>query len=347
MAIHITMTTDVLARSRFVVSPAHEVVSAVRLRGRHPAPHARAWYELAACRMDRGLLAVLEALVPDEHDYVSDFLAPPPEPGDTIARQAARIAGTDPAVVDYHLDIGLRGRAVRPGVAAMHGDAARYERWRRPVPPVLAELVACGPEVVARTAAEAVLAFFEAGVACDWPDVAALLAEDIRRRGELVAARGAVAALTSLGPGLTWNGDGVSLARRFEGTVGWAREGLLFVPVTAHDGPVRFTAEEPYTPMLVYRPDGIARLWERQVPPDPAPALAELVGSTRAQLLMVLDEPLSTRDLSRRYHWSEPTVSYHLKVLERSRLVAAERRGRWVLYRQTPLGEQLLGPCEP
>lgn len=344
MAIHITMTTDVLARSRFVVSPAHEVVSAVRLRERHPAPHARAWYERAAGRMDGELLAVLESLVPDDHDYSPDFLAPPPEPGDGIVQQAARIATTAPEVVDYHLDIGLRGRDVRPDVAALHGGAARYDRWRRPVPPVLAELVAHGPGVVARTAAEAVLAFFEAGVAAGWPDAAALLAEDIRRRADLVAARGAVAALTSLGPGLTWDGDGVSLPRRYEGTVGWAHEGLLFVPVTAHHGPVRFTAEKPYTPMLVYRPDGIARLCEPSAPPDPLPALAELVGSTRAQLLMVLDEPLSTRDLSRRYHWSEPTVSYHLKVLERSRLVAAERRGRWVLYRQTPLGAQLLGP---
>ena len=344
MAIHITMTTDVLGRSRFVVSPAHEVMSAVRLRDRHPAPHARAWYERAASRMDRHLLAVLESLVPDDHEYVPDFLAPPPEPGDTIEQQAARIAGTAPSVVDYHLDIGLRGRAVRPDVAALYGSVARYERWRRPTPPVLADLVARGPEAVARTAAEAVLTFFEAGVANGWPDAATLLADDIRRRGDLVAARGAVAALAGLGPGLTWTGDGVRLARRYEGTIGWAREGLLFVPVTAHHGPVRFSAEEPYTPMLIYRPDGIARLWERPVLLDPAPALAELVGSTRAQLLMVLDEPLSTRDLSRRYHWSEPTVSYHLKVLERSRLVAAERRGRWVLYRQTPLGARLLGP---
>ena len=343
MAIHITMTTDVLARSRFVVSPAHEVVSTVRLRRTHPAPHARTWYERAAGRMDGYLLAVLEALVPDDHDYSPDFLAPPPEPGTTIQQQVTQIAGTPPEVVDYHLDIGLRGRDVRPDVAVLHGGAERYERWRRPVPTVLADLVARGPATVARTAADAVQAFFEDGISADWPDAAALLAEDVRRRGDLVTRRGAVAALTSLGPGLSWDGDGVSLPRPYEGTVGWAREGLLFVPVTAHHGPVRFTAEEPYTPMLAYRPDGIARLWERADPPDPAPALAELVGSTRAQLLTVLDEPRSTRELSRRYHWSEPTVSYHLKVLERSGLVAAERRGRLVLYQQTSLGSRLLG----
>jgi hypothetical protein len=123
VAIRITMTADQLGRSRFAISPAQEVVSVLRLRAGHPARHARAWYLRARALMPANELALLEALVPADHDYAPDFLTPPPaRPVETIEEQARIIARTPADDVERQLDIGLRGRPIRPDVVALFGD---------------------------------------------------------------------------------------------------------------------------------------------------------------------------------------------------------------------------------
>ncbi|MDO3703191.1 helix-turn-helix domain-containing protein [Micromonospora sp. C28SCA-DRY-2] len=341
MVLRIAMTADTLGRSRFAASPVHEVIDTVRLREHHPAPHARTWYRRARERMPGRLREVLEALVPIDHDYSPDFLSPVPTRGAPVEAMVEQIASTPPEVVEHHLDIGLRGRPVRADVAGLFATRTEYEQWRRPAPAVLDDLVRRGPRVVAAVAAEAIGTFFDVAVREDWPAVRGVLDADIRRRGDLSAARGAVAMLESLGPGLSWQESGISLDRRYDGTIDWAHDGLLLVPTTAHVGPVRIAAERPLTPMLVYRADDIARLWARRRD-DPARAVADLIGGTRAALLTALTEPRSTGELSRELHWTEPTVSYHLRVLLAAGLVDRNRRGRRVLYQRTPLGSALL-----
>ena len=71
--------------------------------------------------------------------------------------------------------------------------------------------------------------------------------------------------------------------------------------------------------------------------------MADLLGGTRAALLARLTSPMSTGELSRDLHWSEPTVSYHLMILLRAGLVDRSRRGRQVFYRRTTLGASLTG----
>lgn len=344
VAIRIPMTAEVLGRSRFAFSPVHEVVSAVQRRDRHPAPHARTWYARARERMPAQLLEVLEALVPDDHPYSPDFLAPAPErSAETIDDLTRRVAETPVAVVEHHLDVALRGRRVRPDVVELHASEAAYEQWRRPVPAALVGLIDEGPAAVARTAAEALLSFYDAAVAEDWPAVRAVLDEDVRRRGDVIAARGVLAMLADLGVGMSWTGDGITLDRPYDGVIDWADDGLLLVPVTTHAGPVQFAAERPVRPMVLYRADGIARLWERPAEADPDRAMADLLGGTRAALLTRLSTPMSTGELSRDLHWSEPTVSYHLMILLRAGLVDRSRRGRQVFYRRTTLGSSLAG----
>ena len=344
VAIRIPMTAEVLGRSRFAFSPVHEVVSTVRLRGRHPAPHARRWYHRARERMPVRLRTVLEDLVPDDHPYSPDFLGPAPErPGETVADLTRRVAETPAEVVEHHLDVALRGRRMRPDVVELHASEAAYDRWRRPVPASLVELIDAGPAAVAETAAEALLAFHDAAVAEDWPSVRSVLDDDVRRRGDVIAARGVLVMLDDLGAGMAWNGEGVTLDRPYEGIIDWADDGLLLVPVTSHAGPVQIAAERPVRPMIIYRADGIARLWERPAEPDPDRAMADLLGGTRAALLARLTSPMSTGELSRDLHWSEPNVSYHLMILLRAGLVDRSRRGRQVFYRRTTLGASLAG----
>ena len=57
----------------------------------------------------------------------------------------------------------------------------------------------------------------------------------------------------------------------------------------------------------------------------------------------MLAEPLPTIELARRLRVTPSAVSQHLKVLHATGLLARARDGRQVLYRRTPLGDQLTG----
>jgi DNA-binding transcriptional ArsR family regulator len=342
VAIRITMTADQLGRSRFAVSPAQEVVSTVRLRAGHPARHARTWYTRGRALMPAGELALLEALIPADHDYAPDFLTPPPpRPAERIDQQARIIARTPADDIERQLDIGLRGRPIRDDVVALFGDEDTYRRWRRPAPDALSRVLSEGPEAVAAAAAKALQLFFELAVEPDWPTATAVLEDDVRRKSDLVASRGAVAMLNDLGKGMVWDGNGIVLDRPYEVTVDWADDGVLIIPASTHVGPVQFTVKCPEQPTVVYRPNGIARLWQRDAD-APRRALADLLGDTRAVLLAELGEHQSTQELSSRLPWGAPTVSYHLQVLLRAGLVGRSRRGRRVVYRRTPVGDSLL-----
>src|SRR5699024_5479112 len=124
--------------------------------------------------------------------------------------------------------------------------------------------------------------------------------------------------------------------------IDWADDGLVLVPSVALVGRVDFAAEQNLTPMIIYPADGTARLWAQQPRPHAARTVASLRGPTRATLLSTLRQGRSTSELSERLYWSEPTVSYHLKILLRAGLVESTRRGRRVLYRRTSLGTSLL-----
>jgi DNA-binding transcriptional ArsR family regulator len=337
------MTADVLGRSRFAIAPAHEVANAVRFGADHPMSHAREWYVQAARTLPRQTIALLDALIPDDHEYLPDFLFPPPAKAvETIDEQVHRISNTPPEIVEHHLDIALRGRRVRPDVLALFDDEREYERWRRPVPVELAQLIERGPAAVVAAAAEAVARFFEVAVQPTWPKVRAVLERDIERRSDRMAFRGAIAMIDDLGTGVQWDRDGVVLDRPYEMVVDWAAEGLLLVPSTTHVGRVNYSAERPLTPMIVYPADGTARLWERPRLLSADRSLASLLGPTRAALLSALGDASSTTELSEQLFWSEPTVSYHLKILFDAGLVERARRGRRVLYRRTDLGSSLI-----
>jgi len=301
--------------------------------------------------MPAGELALLEALIPADHDYAPDFLTPPPaRPVETIEEQARIIARTSADDIERQLDISLQGRPIRDDVVALFGDKDTYLRWRRPAPDALTQVMDEGPEAVAGAAAKALQLFFELAIAPDWHRTTAVLEDDVRRKSDLVASRGAVAMLNDLGRGMVWDGNGIVLERPYDVTVDWADDGVLMIPASTHVGPVQFTVECPRRPTVVYRPNGIGRLWQRDAE-APGRALAELLGDTRAVLLAELGEHQSTHDLSTRLPWTAPTISYHLQVLLRAGLITRTRRGRRVVYRRTAVGNSLLdreaGPCEP
>lgn len=80
------------------------------------------------------------------------------------------------------------------------------------------------------------------------------------------------------------------------------------------------------------------------LPPVVVPdALVALLGHTRVRLLSLMDEPLPTVELARRLQVTPRAVPQHLQVLFATGLVNRARDGRLVLYRRSPLGDELHG----
>lgn len=340
--IQILMDAQTLALSRFAISPAVEVLGTVTGHRHHPRPHARRWYLRAVAGLPAATIELLHALIPADHPYSPDFLNPiPVVEHESIESMTERIAATPPGLVDYHLDVALRGRPVRAEVVEQFGSEGAYLAWRRPTPPALAALIERGPEQVAVEAAAAVHAFFRVGITPDWAATAALLEADVAFRGRQMAIRGARGLIEDLGHSLAWTGEGLVLQRPYDGVVDWAVNGLRFIPSSAQVRPeVQFSAEYPDDPLIIYTARGIAGLDTRDT--RPSPALVNLLGETRATLFGLLSGPTCTQELSRASGWSTATVSYHLQALEASGLVSRTRVGRQVLYRRGPLGQELL-----
>ena len=95
-------------------------------------------------------------------------------------------------------------------------------------------------------------------------------------------------------------------------------------------------------PSLTYPPRGLGTLWETGKAATADAPLAAVVGGARATILILLDLPMSTTQLAARLGCAPPTVNVHLKALAKAGIVTARRDGRMVLYRRTPLGDQLV-----
>ncbi|WP_306292928.1 ArsR/SmtB family transcription factor [Streptomyces tsukubensis] len=63
--------------------------------------------------------------------------------------------------------------------------------------------------------------------------------------------------------------------------------------------------------------------------------------------MRLLDEPLPTIEIARRFRVTPSAVSQHLRVLYANGLLARTRDGRQVLYRRTPMGDGLAGASDP
>ncbi|MEU2511634.1 ArsR/SmtB family transcription factor [Streptomyces syringium] len=318
-----------LADTRFAVSPLHETVLSLRVL-REPGLSALhlPWRRSVLGgleALDTGLLMSLVAV----RRTLPDFLTPRPASfAPSFEEELASVRRTSPDLVRRDL-LAAHAPGPLPGALldATSADDVRVVGLRDAICELLRQ-------------------YWESAIKPMWPQMRLLLEADMTYRARQLAVGGARLLFADMHPNLRWH-NGVLHIEKMIGRhrVPSSGRGLLLVPsVFAHKPAPPVSPEEP--PMLAYPSRGVATLWG-QAPVVDTPALVSLLGAPKARLLGLLDEPLPTVEIARRLRVTASAVSQHLRVLYATGLVTRARDGRQVLYRRSPLGDQLTGQRQP
>lgn len=306
---------DLLARSRFAISPMADTVEALfglatprgSLQRAFAAAHRDAFREMLADHPARAAVLAHSR----RPDWIADFLPLPPT--DTTMRfddELAMIEGLGDARIRKDLrevGVGPLPRVLtRPGLTT-HVTGLLDWVWTHTL-------------------------------ATDWPRRERILRGDIVSRTSRLASHGWASVLRDLGRDREWIGNGELRINRY-GLPTRALDAdsqLFFVPVNGVGSsvgwqiPSRYAVYYPVTGALV-APDAPAR-----------DGLVRLVGRNRAEVLAALSAPTSTSQLTAATGLGLGVVGDHLTVLLGAGLVLRRRSGREVLYWRTPLGEALV-----
>jgi DNA-binding transcriptional ArsR family regulator len=314
-----------LADTRFALSPLHETVLSLRVL-REPGLYALhlPWRRSVLGRL-AGLDTVLLMALEGQTRALPDFLTPrPPSFAPAFEDELAAVRRA-PAWL------------VRRDLLAAHAPGS--------VPEALSDVVN-GAEPAVRGLRDAICdvleRYWDIAIRPAWPKMRLVLEADMTYRARQLAAGGARLLFADIHPNLRWR-DGVLHIDQMIGRhhVAAAGRGLLLVPsVFSHKPAPPVSADD--APLLAYPCRGVGTLWVPAPAVDSA-ALASLLGTPRARLLGQLEEPLATAEIARRLGVTPSAVSQHLQVLHATGLVTRARDGRHVLYRRSPLGDQLTG----
>ncbi|MEW2049319.1 helix-turn-helix domain-containing protein [Streptomyces sp. NPDC005476] len=327
--ISFVLDVEDLADTRFAVSPLHETVVSLRVL-QDPGLSALhlPWRRSVLGRLgvlDTGLLMSLVAA----RRTLPDFLTPRPTSfAPAFEEELAVVRRTSP-------------RTVRSDLLATHAPD--------PLPETLRDATAAADAAVIAlrdALCELLRQYWEIAIQPIWAQIRLLLEADMTYRARQLAVGGARLLFADMHPNLRWQ-DGVLHIEKMISSYRAAASGrgLLLLPsVFAHKPAPPVSPEEP--PALSYPSRGVATLWTPAPAPD-ATALVALLGAPRARLLALLDEPLPTVEIARRFRVTPSAVSQHLRVLHATGLLTRARDGRQVLYRRSPLGDQLAGQHHP
>ncbi|BCJ56854.1 ArsR/SmtB family transcription factor [Micromonospora endophytica] len=309
---------DLLAGSRFVISPMTDTVAALKTlhTPRHPWQHAWRRPHLSAYQQMLERRPVLRALLTASFQprWIADFLTlTPPTTAPTFAEELTVVAGRGDEQIRADL------RATRPGP--------------------LADLLLT--DGLTEQATYLLNWVWEHTVRPEWPDRENRLRADIVARTARLSAEGWAGALTDIACDMRWLGDGCLQVNDYPSAplpLDQAEQ-LVFVPAHCARGWVVW--DQPSRFGMVYSARGVLA---ESTPPVPD-GLDRLIGVNRAAILIRLGTPHSTSQLAAVTGLALGSVGDHLRVLRDAGLVARRRSGREVLYWQTSLGEALCAPA--
>jgi DNA-binding transcriptional ArsR family regulator len=314
---------DVLASSRFAVSPLMETINVLGLLATQDAqPWERAWLA-----RHRDAFRARVAADPFSGALIGTALA-----GSWLP--VATGAPPRPADVSFELEL-ARLRATPAGVA--RADLA----WATGGGPLLAGLDIPDP---AGAVADLLQWTWDHTLRRDWSRRRRVYQADIVSRTAVISQRGWAAAISGLSPTVRWLGDGqLQISTRDRPPRDLRGAELIFIPGSVRYGRVAWDLPVSYA--VIYPASGLLADPGARAAPT---ALRRLLGSTRADILRLLDRPASTTHLVAVTGLALGTVGAHLRVLLDARLVERRRSGATVLYYRSSIGQQLLDqPASP
>jgi DNA-binding transcriptional ArsR family regulator len=311
---------DVMAGTRFAITPMAEVVGALGALTRPRGPDQRAFREAHGAAF-AGWLASRPGAADlvassfreargDRVGWMADYLSIPPESED--------------ATFDEGLQLLRR----------LSDDDVRADLRETTQAPLAASLMAPG---LRDLVVDLVLWLWTHTVQTDWGRRERILRADIVSRTAQLARHGWGTVLRDLGRDREWVGDGQLRINRYDLPTRTLPPGsrLLFVPTHTDGSWVGWYADR----YALYYPVA-GRL--ARVDAASSAGLGPLVGANRAAVLMMLDVPRSTSQVATLSGQAIGSVGGHLKVLLEAGVVLRRRSGREVLYWRTALGDALV-----
>ncbi|NJQ00309.1 helix-turn-helix transcriptional regulator [Streptomyces sp. PLAI1-29] len=316
-----------LARLRMAqgVDPLWEIAASLhRLQNRRAALVYDPWRREVGAALERaGLLPAVRGLmlIFPAATYFPDFLTP--------------------GCADPDLDAGVDKVLSTP----RHRLAAELSRLYpgSPLPHGLRRL-AEGDLDALRRLGSALRRYYALAVAPYLPAIRAEVAADRAQRAEAALTGGAEGLLASYGVLPGWTCDGTALRTPYPVRRELRLRGrtLTLVPGFFCVRSPLALADEELPPVLVHPLSPTPGWLERSRPSEAAPPAAQLIGTSRAQLLQLLDRPMTTTGLATALALAPSTTSRHTSVLREAGLLISRRQGGSVLHRRTALGEAVL-----
>ncbi|MFE6972824.1 ArsR/SmtB family transcription factor [Streptomyces sp. NPDC057682] len=221
--------------------------------------------------------------------------------------------------------------------------------------PAGARRLAGGDRVALGRLGDALRRYYAVAVAPYAAEIGAAVAADRPVRAQAALDRGSDGLLATYQPDLTWRDENRVLEAPYPvASEKWLDGRALTLipaffcvrhPVALADPGLDQVLVHPLTP----RPGWLERAGADRGERGEAvrPAVAQLVGHTRAAVLEVLERPLSTTQLGSVLRLALSTASRHASVLREAGLVVSERCGPSVVHRRTALGDALMNGAYP
>jgi DNA-binding transcriptional ArsR family regulator len=323
--IRLRLAAGDFTRMRFGFSPVTELVDSLyMLHADHIDPLYRDWAKRARTRV-RGLDDdVLQAVVP-HLGLMPDFPQGDAGTTTTIEQQLQLLADWPVEMLRAELEAVWLGRDL---------------------PPAAQQLIAAGPAGVRRLA-DVFWSYWEAALEPHWHRMRAILEAELAYRARQLTRGGLAALITDLHPQLELDQDGIRINKPISGDYDLAGQGLMLMPCVFAPPNVVYGPAPP-GPCLIYRPRGVATLWETANANQPAnDPLSALMGRSRVAILRSTGLPKSTTELAHELGQAVATVSVHLSMLRRCGMIHSWRSGRSVLHQRTTLAASVLRGASP
>ncbi|MFI6886853.1 ArsR/SmtB family transcription factor [Streptosporangium canum] len=195
---------------------------------------------------------------------------------------------------------------------------------------------------------EALRAYHHAVIAPYRSRMQALVDDERAIRSRSLLDHGSEGLLAGLGPTMRWNSPVLEADYPRDHEIHLAGRGLLLIPSAfCWRFPITFV-DPDLSPALVYPVPRMQDWWTGSTGGNGPRTLANLLGTTRAACLRVIENGCTTGELARRADVAPSTASQHASTLREAGLIATTRLGNTVVHTLTPLGAALLnGGLDP